>query len=75
MTDPHDEDTYIGRLFKELGKIKDTKYYARLEKELEKFRDSTQGEHLSKELDRLVKEGVVQGEKVQKWLEQIRREK
>jgi hypothetical protein len=75
MTDPQDEDTYIGRLFTELGRIKDTKYYARLAKEVERFRDSKQGEHLSKELDRLVKEGVVQGEKVQKWLEQIRKEK
>jgi hypothetical protein len=74
MTDQQDEDTYIGRLFKELGKIKDTKHYARLEKEVEKFRDSKQGEQLSKELDRLVEEGLVQGEKLQKWLEQIRKE-
>ncbi len=75
MADQHDEDTYIGHLFKELGKIKDTKQYARLEKELERFRDSKEGERLSKELDRLVKEGLVQGEKVQKWLEQMRKEK
>ncbi len=75
MTDQQDDDTYIGRLFKELGKIKGTKQYGQLVKEVERFRDSKQGEQLSKELDRLVKEGLIQGEKLQKWLEQIRKAK
>ena len=75
MTDQQDEDTYIGRLFRELGKIKDTKQYTRLAKEVEKFRESKQGEQLSKELDRLFKEGLIKGEKLQKLIEQIRKEK
>jgi hypothetical protein len=91
MTDQQDDDTYIGRLFKELGKIKGTKQYGQLEKEVERFKnseeyaqikkrtekieDSKHAKRLSKELNRLIKEGLVQGEKLQKRVEQIRKEK
>lgn len=91
MANQEDEDTYIGRLFKELGKLKDTKQYGQLEKEVERFKnseeyaqigkrldkieDSKQAKQLSKELDRLIKEGFVQGEKLQKRLEKIGKEK